>query len=199
MYQEFAQSVENMAKSVMNDIHTALPGKIMSFSPEKGTAVVKPAGKYLTSDGVSLEYPVISGAPLMFPYCGTASVGLTFPVKTGDDCLIIVSETDLDEWLSGAESEAPLRYDLTSAIVIPGLMPVGNAAMAKANARDAVVIISGAAEIVIANGKIDIKGDVTFDGNVSVNGILTVGNINLNTHRHISAMPGQKSGKPQNE
>ena len=173
MYQEFAQEVENTARAVVNDIHTALPGKITSFDPKKGVAVVQPKGKYLTTEGASLEYPMISDVPVAFPYCQSSDVGMVFPVKQGDNCLIIVSEVELDEWRSGAESEAPLRYDLTSAMVIPDLMLGGSAAMQKAMERDAVVIKAKSAEIVVSDGLVSVTADVSIKGNVTINGDLT--------------------------
>ena len=198
MYQDFAQQVENTARAVVNDIHTALPGKIVSFDSGKCTAVVQPKGKYLTADGESLNYPMISDVPAVFPYCRSCNAGMIFPVKPDDDCLIIISETELDEWRSGAASEAPLRYDLTSAMTVPGLMREGGETVRKAVERNAAVIVSGTAEIIVANGKIDMTGEMIVHGNVSVDGTLTAGGINLNAHRHTSAIAGQKTGRPEN-
>ena len=39
MLQELVQEIENTARSVLGEIHTALPGKIVSFSPGSGMAV----------------------------------------------------------------------------------------------------------------------------------------------------------------
>ncbi len=187
IYQDFAQEVENAAKAVMNDIHTALPGKIVSFDPAKGVASVQPKGRYITVDGASLEYPVISD-----------NMGMAFPVRPNDNCLIIISEVELDEWRSGAKSEAPLRYDLTSAIAIPGIVLGGASAVQEAVEKEAVIIISGKSKIVVANGKIDITGEINFHGDIFIDGMLNIGGINLNHHKHTSALPGQKTGGPEN-
>ena len=198
IYQDFAQEVENAAKAVMNDIHTALPGKIVSFDPAKGVASVQPKGRYITVDGASLEYPVISDVPVVFPYCQYFNMGMAFPVRPNDNCLIIISEVELDEWRSGAKSEAPLRYDLTSAIAIPGIVLGGASAVQEAVEKEAVIIISGKSKIVVANGKIDITGEINFHGDIFIDGMLNIGGINLNHHKHTSALPGQKTGGPEN-
>ena len=190
MLQEFAQQVEFTARTVMNDIHTALPGKIVSFDPEKGVAAVQPKGKYLTTDGASLAYPMISSVPVAYPYCQSSNVGMVFPIKTGDNCLIIISEVELDEWRSGAESEAPLRYDLTSAVVIPDLMLGGGTVIRKAAAENAVIIVSGSSEIAVTDGRIAITGDVTVTGSITISGTITAGGINLNTHTHTGVHGG---------
>ena len=67
MLQEVTAEIEKTAKAVVNEIHTALPGEIVSF--DGATATVKPIGQYVTSDGVSLSYPTITEAPVCFPYC----------------------------------------------------------------------------------------------------------------------------------
>ena len=45
MMQEFTQQVEDTARAVLDEIHTALPGMIVSFNPGSGTATVKPDRK----------------------------------------------------------------------------------------------------------------------------------------------------------
>lgn len=182
MLQEFTKQVEETARAVVNDVHTALPGVIVSYNPDKGTVTVQPKGKYITADGYGLSYPQITDVPVAFPYCQNSNVGMVFPIKKNDNCMIIVSEVELDEWRSGAESEAPLRFDLTSAMAIPDLMLGGCAAMKKAVAQDAVVIVAKSAEIVVSDGRVAITADVTINGNISVNGDFSVsgGVVNLN-------------------
>lgn len=187
MLQEFTAEIEATAKAVVNDIHTALPGEIVSYDAGTGTATVKPIGKYVTSDEKELNYPTITEAPVVFPFCQNAGVGIAFPVKKGDSCIIIISEVELDAWRSGAESEGSLRFDLTSAMVIPGLLEGGSAASEKASKENAVILTAGDVEVSVSGGgcKVDtgstvldvtdngvnIKGNVTVDGTVHANNI----------------------------
>ena len=46
MLQEFVQQTEETARSVLDEIHTALPGTITKFDAGSGTATVKPVGEY---------------------------------------------------------------------------------------------------------------------------------------------------------
>lgn len=140
MLQEFTQEIENTAREVANEIHTALPGKIVSFEAEKGIVSVKPYGKYVTLDEKELDYPIISDVPLVFPMCQSSKTGIAFPVKPGESCLVIISEVELDAWRSGAESESSLRYDLSSAIAIPGLLSDGGGLLSDACNEDSVVV-----------------------------------------------------------
>lgn len=191
MLQEFSQEVEETARSIVNEIHTALPGEIISFDAESGMAVVQPVGKYVTSDGKSLSYPSITEVPLSFPFCQQAEVGIAFPVKKGDSCVLIISEVELDEWRSGSESEGSLRFDLTNAIAIPGLLLRGGDLIVKAIQKNAVVLVASETEVVISkdavtvavrgstltvsDSGIAIKGDLNVIGNISYTGSLTSG------------------------
>ena len=191
MLQELVQEIENTARIVLGEIHTALPGNIVSFSPGSGMAVVKPNGKYTSSSGKRMAYPAISDVPVTMPVCQSAGVGVAFPVKAGDSCMIIVSEVELDEWRSGADSEASLRFDLSSAMAVPGLMMAGCEMIQKACAEDAVVIAGGRAEVLVKEDRITasvgdteftlteenmaIRGDLNVDGNISCTGSVSGG------------------------
>lgn len=189
MMQEFAQQVEETARAVVDEIHTALPGTVISFNPGSGTAAVRPNGKYVTADGKQIAYPQITNVPVTFPFCQTAGVGIAFPVGKGDSCLIIISEVELDEWRTGAESEGSLRFDLTSAMCIPGLLEGGADIVSKACQNNAVFVSAGGTEVMVADdsvritsGETDmtvsevgvaIRGDLKVDGNISSTGTIT--------------------------
>lgn len=175
MLQEAVEQIEKTAKSVMNEVHTALPGKIVSFDSGKCVATVRPCGRYAMSDGKSLEYPAITEVPVVFPFSQCAGAGIGFPVKAGDGCLIIISEVELDEWRSGAKSEGPLRFDLTNAIAIPGLLRTGGGAMARACAMNGVVVCAGGTEIAVSGDGITISGNLTVQGNINYTGSISGG------------------------
>lgn len=182
MRQEVSEEIKRTAKAVVNEIHTALPGEIVSFDTGTGTATVKPIGKFVTSDKKSLEYPQLTEVPLVFPFCQQAGVGIAFPVIEGDSCIIIISEVELDEWRSGAESEGSLRYDLTNAVAIPGLLFGGAEMVDKAVKKNAVVIGAPDVDVFVSSEGVDVSvGDTTFtvsETGIAIGGDLTVtGNI----------------------
>lgn len=195
MRQEFTQQIEKTAQAVVNDIHTALPGQVVSFDVGKGTATVKPIGKFITSDNIALAYPDIAEVPVVFP-C-SANAGIAFPVVPGDNCLLIVSEVELDEWRNGAEAEGSLKFDLTNAIAIPGLLNKGNGLVSEAISKNGVVIASGSNKICVSGSGISVSGNLSVSGNISCAGEVKSGEIALKTHTHLSGEPGEKTGKPQ--
>ena len=200
MLQEFTAEIEQTAKAVVNEIHTALPGEIVSYNAGVGTATVKPIGKYVTSDGKELNYPTITEAPVCFPFCQNAGVGIAFPVKKGDSCIIIISEVELDSWRSGADSEGSLRFDLTSAMVIPGLLEGGNEASEKAAKENSVIVTAGDVTLSVSGDgcKVDtgstvmnITDDgVSIKGNLTVTGDVKAGSVSLKNHTHTDSVGG---------
>ena len=197
MLQEFSQEVENTARSVVDEIHTALPATIVAFDAAKGLANVQPIGKYVTADGSLINYPTITEAPIVFPYSQQSNVGIGFPIKVGDSCMVIISEVELDEWRSGADSEGSLRFDLTSAMVIPGLIKGNVKLTSKATNSNAVVISSGSSEITVSKGGIAISGSLTVSGNITCTGDIKSGAISLQNHTHTSSEPGSSTGKAE--
>lgn len=67
MLQEFVEQVEKAARSVMEEMHTAIPGKITAFNVGTGFATVKPYGTYTTDSGRKMAYPTVTEVPVIIP------------------------------------------------------------------------------------------------------------------------------------
>lgn len=173
MKQDFVQQIHNTIHEVMNEMHTAMPGKIVSYNG--GTVSVKPSIRFKTPQGKYLSYPVIANVPIVVPHGGNAAIAV--PVKAGDDCLIIVSEQAIDEWRSGAEDDTQLRYDLTNAICIPGLCRTGIEAQEEANSLGGVVVACGSNKICVSDEVIAVWGDLKVEGNLTCTGTVKGSNI----------------------
>lgn len=167
MLKDFVQNVENVCRDVMNEIHTAMPGKINDVDENTGMAGVTPIGRYVTPTGKQLPYPKITGVPILMPQCASLGAEVAFPVREGDNCLIVISEEELDAWLYGEESDSELRFDLTNAICIPGLSSRVGSAFKEACNTKSVVIANGDTKITVS------KNGINMYGNVKVYGTLT--------------------------
>lgn len=181
MFQELAEEIENTARTVVEQIHTILPGRIIEFNEKNCKVKASIYGKFVTSSGDELEYPIITEAPLVFPFSAKKNTGLVFPVASGDDCLILVSEVELDEWRTGAESEGSLRFDLTNAVVLPGLIDT-NSLVKEAVKNEATIISNGDNKITIGKNGVEIvsKSIKLVSDNVTVasKAFTVEGNIN---------------------
>lgn len=82
MMQEFVDQINKSARSATEDMHTALPGEIKSYDPDKGVATVLPKAKFTKPDGSMMDFPEISGVPVMFPQ--SKNVTIAWPIKKGD-------------------------------------------------------------------------------------------------------------------
>lgn len=187
MMQEFVQQVENLARGVLNEVHTAVPGVISSYDAGSGTASVKPKAELNSPDGRKFPYPEVSGVPVVFPQGNSQKSAIGFPVKSGDTCLLIICENDLQPFVNEDKSTGScMKFDLTNAICIPGMFRSGSEAAKKADSENAIVIMNeGDAVIMLKKEEISfslkdksitIKPDkIEINGDVLVHGTVTEG------------------------
>lgn len=107
------------------EIWTALPGIFQSFDPEALTAAVQPAirGEVVGETGAAraVDLPLLVDVPVVFPHGGGYS--LTFPIRRGDECLVVFASRCIDAWWQsgGVQSPAEARmHDLSDGFAIPG-------------------------------------------------------------------------------
>lgn len=169
---------------------TCLPGIIQSFNtddPDNVTAVVQPSIRGVVQSPAggyqAVDLPVLPDVPVVFPRGGGCT--LTFPIKAGDECLVIFSSRCIDGWWQSGGVQLPMEprmHDLSDGFAILG--PQSNPTKISAISTDAVQLRSddGQAFIqlnpethqidTITPGKITAQAggdiDATAAGNVSV-------------------------------
>ncbi len=90
----YPEEREALKQDFFSSLHCALPGIVISFDSEKQTAEIQPAVKT-----GSMNYPVLSDVPVFMP--------VPFEVHSGDACLVIFSDVDIDAWFASGEPEQP--------------------------------------------------------------------------------------------
>jgi hypothetical protein len=106
----------------VKDLHTCLPGIISKFDPDTQTAEVQPAIKRIFTETGAVHLPLCVDVPVCFP--GGGDWFFTFPVKAGDECILIFSERCIDGWAIDGEISEPEDYrqhDLSDAVAIVGI------------------------------------------------------------------------------
>lgn len=105
------------------NLHTALPGKIISFNPDKQTATVQPGIKSIYfnfEEQIEVELPEIIECPVAVFRGGGFCV--TYPIQPGDECLIIFCERSIDRWFQDGPGFVPMHmrtHDYSDAIIFP--------------------------------------------------------------------------------
>ena len=95
---------------------------------------------------------------------------ISFPVKEGDSCLLVVSEQSLEYWLYERETDTTLRFDISNAICIPGLFQKPPRSFSDACDNDSVIIESNDTQISVDSNGISMTGNVTINGDLTVTG-----------------------------
>jgi hypothetical protein len=188
----------------LKNVHTMLPGIIISFDAEKQTAQVQPAIQRVFSapgpDGNPLgpvNLPPCVDVPVAFP--GGGDFFLTFPVKPGDECILLFSERAIDYWYAYGGVQLPAEYrlhDLSDAVAVVGLnsqprkLADVQTTGAELRTRDRGTYLR------LEAGTLFIKGNVQLEGNLNVTGQVTAsvdvigGGKSLKSHTHGGVQPG---------
>lgn len=209
-----------------DQIKVAMPGIIQSFDPDTVTAVVQPGLRCVqnNNDGTTTttEYPLLVDVPVVFPRGGGCT--LTFPVKAGDECLLIFSDRCIDFWWQSGGVQEPVdtrQHDLSDAFAIVGpqsqAKKISGISMAGAQLRTddgaAYVEVAAGHKITVqtpgkltanAQGGTEITSpEIKLTGNVIVTGDITAtGEISgkgkiLSTHTHSGVEKGNdNTGAP---
>ena len=174
--------IKGWMDSRVSKIHTAMPGRVVSYDPSTNRASVQPNGDYKSEDGRNIQYPIIHNVPIHFPMGQGGTAGITFPINAGDGCLLVFSETQTDDFLGGnkGDSEDSRRHSLNDAIAIPGVY-AGAAPSNVAHPGD-VCVFKGGTMLRISEGSVEITG-----ATLTVSGDVIGGGISLDNHTHMGA------------
>ena len=182
----------------LKDLHTCLPGIIVSFDPATQTASVQPAVKRIFTERGAVNLPVCVDVPVAFP--GGGDFFLTFPVKANDECILLFSERAIDYWHANGGTQLPAEYrlhDLSDGIAQVGLnsQPKKLAALqmdgAELRTRDRMTFLRLTPGKIYIKGDLDLQGNLTQTGNQAVTGNTTAVTVTGTT----DVIAAGKSGK----
>ena len=192
------QADAQLAQAIMSAMRVAMPGIIQSFDPDAVTAVVQPAIKGAEQDEsgaeLSVNLPLLVDVPVVFPRGGGCT--LTFPVKAGDECLVIFADRCIDFWWQSGGIQEPVderMHDLSDAFCIVGPQSQakkiggisttaaqlrtddGSAFIEVAEGHDVTVKTSGKLTASADGGTEITSPEIILNGNVTINGNLSQG------------------------
>lgn len=205
------QAFDAIAEAISSTMRVSLPGIIQSFDPDSVTCTVQPAIKGAVADeqgnNVSANLPLLTDVPVIFPRGGGCTI--TFPVKEGDECLVVFSDRCIDFWWQSGGIQEPVdqrQHDLSDAFAIIG--PMSQAEKISGISTDAVQIrtddgasfieLSQGGDVTITSPSVTINGNVQVNGSISSTGDQVAGGISQTGHTHGGVESGGSStGAPQ--
>lgn len=206
-----AEVLASERKVLSEQMRVALPGIIQSFDPESVTAVVQPAIRYIERDNdgnqSTQDYPLLVDVPVIFPRGGGCT--LTFPVKAGDECLVIFADRCIDFWWQSGGIQEPVderMHDLSDAFCIVGpqsqAKKIGGISTTAAQLRtddgSAIIELAAGGAVTITSPQITINGPLQVNGEITSTGDQLAGGISQIGHTHGGVEPGGGStGAPQ--
>lgn len=149
--------LELFEEKLLNNLHTALPGRVESYDPATQRADVQPLIRRRVpvagTDRREWAYedlPLIPSVRVLHPRGGGAFVHL--PIATGDTVLLVFCETGIGHWEAGdgsiSDAGDERRHHLAHAVAIPGFYPASkNIPNEDANASELVVGFEGGATV----------------------------------------------------
>lgn len=208
-------SSEHMSSQLYNIISSmlrvSLPGIVQSFDSVACTCTVQPAiaGQGVDEKGQiqSAPLPLLTDVPVIFPRGGGCTI--TFPVKAGDECLVIFSDRCIDFWWQNGGVQEPVdprQHDLSDAFAIVGPQSQAQKISGISTTSVQVRTDDGSSFIeLMQGGNVNITTPLlTVNGNVQVNGTVTstgdqvAKGISQTGHVHSGVQSGSsQTGGPQ--
>ena len=193
------QSLRLAQENAQAHIWTALSGLVQDIDLARQTCSVQPAirGTITDKEGAeqAVDMPMLVDVPLVFPRAG--GYALTFPVRQGDECLVVFASRCIDAWWQsgGVQKAAEWRmHDLSDGFAI--LAPTSQPKRLQSVSDSAVELRTENGEHFI---RLEADGTITIKGSVKVQGTITCNDVNISdTHTHGGVESGgSRTSTPQ--
>jgi hypothetical protein len=173
-------------RAMQSRLWTALPGIVQKFDAAANTVDVQPSINGIASnpDGStsSLQMPALLDCPVVWQ--GGGDCTLTFPIKPGDECLVVFASRCIDAWWSqgGVQDPPEIRlHNLSDGFALVGLKSKPNtfaidtsSVQLRSDDGLAFVSINPSSHEVKIQTSGDLTVGVTGAVNVTVGGNMTV-------------------------
>ncbi|WP_036771783.1 phage baseplate assembly protein V [Photorhabdus australis] len=189
----------SMQEVISAGLYVSLPCIIQSFDADAVTVTAQPAIRWKirkkNGEQESVSLPLLVDVPVVFPRGG--GVTLTFPVKVGDECLVVFADRCIDYWWQSGGIQEPVdprQHNLSDGFALIGpqsqQQKIAGISTSAAQLRTDdgaayieldpnshnVTVITPAKLTATANGGTEITSpEIILNGNVTINGNLSQG------------------------
>ena len=193
---------DNLKQRIDKELRVAIPAKITKIDYDKMTCECQPLirEKMRLANGqyTGVDLPLLLDVPIV--YSGSTDYSITFPLKVGDEGLVIFADMCIDTWWQSGDVQDQFearRHDLSDGFFIPAQLsqPKKYTNIDQAN-LEIKNRISGTG-IKVTNEGVTITGKLTVTGDAvvsekSFNTLVT----NYNSHTHIAPEGGGTTTGP---
>lgn len=156
--------LDRFKQSLLTQLNCVKVGKIKSFDSSTQTADIEIDG-----------YPQISGVPVSF-ICG-ANFSIQVPVQSGDSCIVLFCDGDLDNWVNG-DGYIPAfsqdKHGLNGAIALLGITNL--LTKVENYITSGIRIKYNNTELEVGDSGVSVKGDLSVSGDIVATGKIEAGN-----------------------
>jgi hypothetical protein len=205
------EAINAIVDAKLSGVHTHVPFKVVSvdWSKKPPTLVAQPTikARQILPDGTQkwVDLPQVPDVPIQFPGGGGAS--LTFPIKAGDEGLLMISTRSTDSYQQSGDGQPPVDlrpHDLSNCYAMMGSRTTptaldsvsSNSTQLRTDDGQTVIDFKGGGVTMTVGGTSLSISDAGVDGS---GGYLKWNGVRIDeTHKHIDTMPGSGvSGVPE--
>ena len=177
---------------------TSIPCIVQSFNPVEQTITCQPAIQAIKygadGKGVDVNLPLLVDVPVQYPRGG--GVVITFPIKKGDECIVVFAARCIDSWWAYGKVQPQFTQrmqDLSDGMAIVGISSipnvVGNISLNSVQIRTlagtSFIELTEAGAVNITCSKLTVTGNIEATGTIKSNG-----KVIDNSHTHTGVQTG---------
>lgn len=174
--------VDLLKKNIFINLNVCLPATVISYDSTKNQVDIQPAIQEVLTNNNFLDMPQIFNVPVL--ELGGNGLSVKIPLKAGDTGIVIFCDRDITLFKQEKKNTQPntlRKHDLADGIFIPMVF--------SSNGSNNILIQSndGATQLEISSSGINVKGNITVDGDV------IAGGVSLKNHIHSGVTRGNGS------
>lgn len=180
-----------LKENIFVNLRVCIPAIVVEYNNTNNTVKLQPAIKTILEDNRIIDMPILLNVPVL--ELGGNNLSIKIPLKVGDTGIVIFCDRDISLFKQEKKSTQPntlRKHDLGDGIFIP--MRFGNSGSSN------IIIQSedGATQFEITSSGINIKGNITVDGEIIATDVKTTTNVSLKTHTHNKGYNNQPTDVP---
>ena len=186
MVDNLSELIKRTIIQTMRQLRVSMPCEVVRYNSKRQMVDVRIVQPEIDLAGNNIPMPVITNIPVSFVRCGNSHI--THPINKGDTGFIIFADRDISSWVETNNTsvvDSARTHSMQDSYFVPGIVGGGN----NANPNDVEIKYNDTTIHLRKNGDVDINtpskvnvnasnviinSETTNNGNVQINGNLTV-------------------------